>query len=182
MNTRIYIDVDGVLNAFNMSKWFKLRSGAWESDYSSVIVRGYRITFNQELIDSLNEMNELENVEFVWLTTWTDNAAIDLAPAIGLKGDWRVLKTDDAAPVYPGDRGATGWWKFGAIQDDLVENPTDRFVWIDDELSSRFGAKEWAYESYPEVSLLISPDDSEGLRPDEVCAIIDFIDGEQVFV
>lgn len=182
MNTRIYIDVDGVLNAFNMSKWFKPSTGLWSSEYDTTIVLGYRITFNHELIDTLNELDELDNVEFVWLTTWTDSAPLHLAPAIGLDNSWRVLKTDDAAPVYPGDRGATGWWKFGAIKDDLVERPVDQFVWIDDELVNRYGAKEWAMEEYPETSLLLSPDDTEGLHPLEVCAMIDFINGEQVFV
>src|SRR5690606_39765676 len=78
---RIYIDVDGVINAFsNAQPWGKVKP-------SVTVAYGYRITYHQGLIDALKDIdNSNDNVEFVWLTTWQTLARTDLAPAVGLGG------------------------------------------------------------------------------------------------
>lgn len=172
---RIYIDVDGVINAFTTKP-------AWGEPPRQDRILGYVITHHKGLIDSLNEIAENDHVEFVWLTTWQNHAVTDLAPVVGLDGPWRALTSENCRPTgYIGFQNTAYWWKLDSIIEDLHENPVDKFIWIDDELSLRRGAQDWynLHHSEKATGLLISPHDSTGLTPDDVCGIIDYINGPQ---
>lgn len=174
---RIYIDVDGVINAFsNAQPWGKVKP-------SKTVAYGYRITYHQGLIDALKDIdNSNDHVEFVWLTTWQNLARTDLAPAVGLGGNWRAIQSEKCRPTgYGGYVPQEYWWKLESIIEDLNENPVDRFVWIDDELQMRQGALDWfdLHHAEKATGLLVSPFDRTGLTPDDVCGIIDYINGPQ---
>lgn len=175
MATRIYIDVDGVINAFHDST-----IGWSHGDERNATVLGFKIRYNSALIQTLNDLSEDKNFDMVWLTTWLDRAQNDLAPAIGLRHEWRVLTHPTAKPIWEkyDDPYSMTWWKLLAIQKDLEENPTDKFVWIDDEHMWRIGPHRWVQDTHPGTGLTVGTNESSGLTEAQVCDIIDFINGE----
>lgn len=178
MTTRIYIDVDGVVNAF--------QTPATHGDDDSEGVQevyGYWIRYSRNLVEKLNELHSREDVEFVWLTTWQNLAQEFLAPALGLS-EWQAVLHKDAAPVawtYYEAGVRNYWWKLDALRKHLGENPVDKFVWIDDEFYEeiRYEAKNWVKDNYTDSeALIIGPDPSEGLNPTQVYGMIEFIDAQ----
>jgi len=119
--TRLYLDVDGVLNAQMPMGWGRLGNG-----YARVDGVEYKIRWAPAMIDALRSLD----VELVWCTTWRDNAKVSLAPLIGWGEHGRVLHPweEDVWPSID--------WKFPAIQDDQKASPS-RFIWIDDEIESK---------------------------------------------
>lgn len=162
MAVRIYLDIDGVLNALN-----KKFPDTWET-WDRKGVMGYPIAFSPDLISSINDIADREDVEIVWLTTWQHHAAAVFSPEIGVNGqDWRILY-EEVPPTF-------SWWKLIQIQKDLEDNPSSKFIWIDDDIKHVSPAQKWI-STLPETSkLVISPDSYYGLTPDDICAMIDFI-------
>jgi hypothetical protein len=155
MSTTIYLDVDGVLNAVS-KKSPTLASTGWD-EWKTAPVNGWPILWAPALINVLNELAAREDVTFKWLTTWTDDAAKVLSPAIGINGqDWEVLHGDQHA--WGGKRG---WWKLEAIRADVMETMPDQLIWIDDDLSMEHDALEWI--AGRSEGLAISPFMREGL-------------------
>lgn len=113
---RIYLDVDGVLNAYWYSGWVQDDGGVpgvpkWAvgeaSDWKQAVVDGYVMTWRPALVEQLNNLVADGLGEIVWLTTWGSRAAdvVDgIAGVMGL-GEWRALKsreefwTDVEGPV-----------------------------------------------------------------------------------
>lgn len=172
MSTTIYLDVDGVLNAVTHKSpsLTKLGWGRWDA-WRTAPVNGWPILWAPDLIAALNELSEREDVTFKWLTTWTDDAAKVLSPAIGINGQkWEVLHGD-----LHGWRGRK-WWKLEAIRADVEAIWPDRFIWIDDDLSLESAAIEWLEGRANGVG--ISPFMREGLTRDNLALITKFIDAE----
>ena len=160
MSTTIYLDVDGVLNAVS-KKSPTLTATGWD-EWETAPVNGWPILWAPELITALNELAAREDVTFKWLTTWTDDAAKVLSPAIGINGqEWEVLHGDQHA--WGGRRG---WWKLEAIRADVEETNPDLFIWIDDDLSMESEALEWVGDSDSRVA--ISPFMREGLTRENI--------------
>ena len=173
MSTTIYLDVDGVLNAVARTNPSMTATGWDPHCWETAPINGYPIRWSKELITALNEMADREDVTFKWLTTWTDDAAKILSPAIGINGqDWDVLHGDQHA--WGGKRG---WWKLEAIQADVLSTMPDRFIWIDDDLSMESAACEWLFSRTNAKG--ISPFMREGLTREHVEQITAFIDTEQ---
>lgn len=169
MSTTIYLDVDGVLNAVTHKSpsLTKLGWGRWDS-WQTAPVNGWPILWAPDLIAALNELADREDVTIKWLTTWTDDAAKVLSPAIGINGqDWPVLHGD-----LHGWRGRT-WWKLEAIRADVEATSPDKFIWIDDDLSMEREAIEWL--DGQAAGLGISPFMSEGLTADNLTQITNYI-------
>lgn len=167
MTTTIYLDVDGVLNAVARVNPSMTATGWDPHCWDTAPINGYPIRWNRELINALNELAGRDDVEFKWLTTWTNDAAKILAPEIGINGqDWDVLDRNELA-VRP-------WWKLEAIRADVESTQPDRFVWIDDDLSMESRALEWL-ESRPN-GMGISPFMREGLTREHLKLISAFID------
>lgn len=171
MTTRIYLDVDGVLNAVQR----EFPSDSWQN-WDRVGVNGYSIAYSPDMVAALNEIAEMDDVEFVWLTTWQANAKTMIAPAIGLKGeDWDVaLNPDMDAHGFAVHRYFGGWWKMTTLDEHLHYNPVDKVVWIDDDISNSMDADDW-FHDFDEETLAISPYTETGLTPSNICDIIDFI-------
>lgn len=166
MKTTIYLDVDGVLNAVS-KKGPALHMTGW-SQWETKPVNGWPILYSPEMVNAINELAAHEDITFKWLTTWTDDAAEILSPAIGIDGhSWGVLHGEQHAWG-----GKAGWWKLDAIRDDWEDSTADRFIWIDDDISAERAALEWVADK-PEV-LIISPNLYHGLTAKHVAAIRDF--------
>lgn len=202
MTTRVYIDVDGVINAFDyrLNADYPTYESGW-SDWKSTMVgwdeavyywaagikkessrtkrREYLIRYAQEVVDSLNEISDLDDVEFVWLTTWTNHAAGPLSADLGINGsNWRVLSTPEDEWYDPN----LAWWKSIALREDLRSSGTpDKIIWLDDDI------KYYGLDIKPLLSviskssevLVISPESSVGLTDRDISGIIDFINGPQ---
>lgn len=169
-HTTIYLDVDGVLNAVN--KKTALSPNGW-ANWETRPVNGWPILFSPDMVTALKDLAAREDVTFKWLTTWTDDAAKVLSPAIGICGeDWEVLYGDQHA--WGGKRG---WWKFEAIRADIAisSRTHKRFIWIDDDISAEPEAIEWL-QARADV-LGVSPSTSQGLTSADIENVRTFIDG-----
>lgn len=130
---RIYLDVDGVLNAVNN----RPPSWGWGAE-RRVEVNGWPITYSPELIDALNKVTARPGVEVYWLTTWCHDAPTKLAPAIGLHGaDWPVVGYD-----HWRSNDHKAWWKLRAIQEHL-DGFEGGVLWVDDDLRYDAAAVAW---------------------------------------
>jgi hypothetical protein len=172
MKTTIYLDVDGVLNAVS-KRTPSLKISGWDN-WETKPVNGWPILFSPDMIAALNDLAQHPDVTFKWLTTWEDDAAKVLSPAIGINGqDWEVLHGDQH-----GWRGRD-WWKLHAIRDDAATSEGQRFVWIDDDISAEWGAIDWI-KSRGDV-LAISPSAAQGLTRDDLDQIRAFtVKGSEV--
>ncbi len=134
---RIYLDVDGVINACNRSG---LPEWGWTSG-ETIRVNGYGITYSPDFVSLLNRVAARKDVGVYWLTTWCYDAPQKLAPALGLDGlEWPVVG-------YHHWTRSIGlpWWKHLAIVDHLeISDPFDGPVlWIDDDHGVDPGAVAW---------------------------------------
>lgn len=174
MDTIIYLDVDGVVAPLPFSEPVDLpaRSG-WER-WERVKAWGFPITFSPDLVDWLNEVARRRDVEIVWATSWTSNAASELAPAIGLHArHWRHLPLKGSATKLDGLLA--------------LHTPHTRAVWLDDDLGD--GHYEEAglpteVESLREHGiehLCIAPDPSVGLTRDHARRIDMYLGGSLAF-
>lgn len=169
MQTTIYLDVDGVLNAVQKQNPSEAATGwnLWQTEP----VNGWPILWAPELIDELNALAAREDVTFKWLTTWTYDAAKVLSPAIGINGEnWDVLDGDQH-----GWRGAY-WWKLQSIQKDVLETMPDQFIWVDDDISAERVAIEWI--AGRDNGYAISPFTVEALTRDHLEEIKALISGK----
>lgn len=166
MTTRIYLDVDGVINAVSYAPPTEATGlGDWKTGKAL----GYTIQWSQEVIDFLNDLATREDVEIVWLTTWMDHAATDLVELTGINGaDWYVLKTDDMHHSFG------NWWKYDIIVPHLDENPVDKVIWIDDDLDYMHRLVEDFVMSRGIHTL--SPHTSAGLTRGYLDAIMEIVD------
>lgn len=162
---RIYIDVDGVLNAVSLS------APAWGwGAHSDVRVEGMPIRWSPELVAALNEVTASNAVETFWLTTWEHDAPKHLAPAIGLKGEhWPVVGTEQ----HYSKELAGGWWKLAALRDHIADfgGPV---LWIDDDIRFDPPAREWLGDNLHVVAM--SPRTELGITRHQMEIVRRFVD------
>ncbi|PRA13318.1 hypothetical protein CQ010_01340 [Arthrobacter sp. MYb211] len=159
MNTIIYLDVDGVINAIRNGTPSQKRTGF--TDFKRANINGYQIQWAQELIDHLNALATRDGVTIKWLTTWEHDAAQTLSPQIGLNGqNWEVLTGDQHA--WQG----RDWWKLKAIQADTATHKPDLAIWIDDDIRLEREAMMWTLTT--EGVMVFSPDPQDGLTQDDI--------------
>jgi hypothetical protein len=133
---RIYLDVDGVLNAVRARFPSETESGWSEDSWRLQEINGFPIRWSTELVDELNTL-VADGAEIRWLTTWCELAGEMIAPALGLKGgeDWLLTDGVTTDLRMMADFGRRGWWKLDAFERDaadLVENG-GKAVWLDDD-------------------------------------------------
>lgn len=167
--TIIYLDVDGVINAYDgMLKTPKEGHGGWD-EWDSRVAMGFTICFSHELLRELERLAERDDVEVRWLTTWREHAAAELCTALDLQGaKWAVTPDDHQNLDH------WGWWKLHALQRDW--DGESRVVWVDDDLKYDSGAQRWLSQQDSDKVLEISPETHLGLTRVELEAIKKFID------
>jgi hypothetical protein len=172
MTTDIFIDVDGVINAFPRKA--DVASWGWRAEVRRRRVNGYMITYSPELIERLNAIAARPDVRMHWLTTWCSDAAEKLAPAIGLDAeDWTVVGEDTFfGPDFDGHQVANGvWWKFKVLR--TLKDRSPRTVWLDDHLKGARSALFWALH---EGILAIAPNENTGLTLENIEAVEAYLD------
>lgn len=171
---RLYEDIDGCLNAeYNARVWRDKDNpedlggyqrgwvtpeyddyGARQSEYYTS--PKYRMEYNDRLIEALNALD----VEFVWTTTWREDAR-QAGTLMGLLHDpQRVLHPLTGQTSFPSIE-----WKFDAIMYEQDHNPSP-FIAVDDEWDSDHGYYRESLESIG--GLVICPDFDFGITPKHV--------------
>lgn len=151
--TRLYLDVDGVINASMPIGWGKTRDGQ---------AGGYTIRWAPALLNALVDLG----VEIVWTTTWQEHAVTKLAPLLGFGSEFRYLSPPTQFVDWP-------WpsieWKNAAIILDQAAHP-EPFIWVDDELHPPYVAHD------VEGGLLIGVSPYTGIRPQDVARMRKFVE------
>jgi len=156
----IYLDVDGVLNAFSM--WRFTQPKDCYTDFEE-----YHNIYEESVMLSKHMARDLHNLsiyaDVMWLTYWLEAAPQRLAPALGLP-DWDWI---DWEPT-----------KHEALIEDQLLNPRP-FVWIDDdEITDK---TSWLLKerldtlSKPPAHLLIRPSARTGIKPSEMQTVEEFV-------
>lgn len=121
MTVRLYLDVDGVLNAWEADQ-------VWEGEIrkgdANSLSGNYLIIWSAEMAEAIRELD----VEVVWTTTWRSEAAKAIAPLVGFGFHSRHLDPPADYRLFPSIH-----WKAAAVQRDQAREPGP-FIWIDDEL------------------------------------------------
>jgi hypothetical protein len=169
----LFLDVDGVLNAFDFLPGrdfpgfhdFDVHQVAFEEDG-----HGARI-FLVCLSATMGARIAGLAADISWATTWEGRADSHIAPLCGLPRGLPVLNKP-RNPVDP-----WGGWKFHEVRRAVERDPRP-FVWVDDDIESfRFEAKtarHWA-ASLSIPNLLIAPNPSTGLLPEQLNLIEAFL-------
>lgn len=160
------MDIDGVLNVIGS----KPKAGWPQYDHSAVVAfdgLGWPITFAPTLFTLLNELHQSNLVSFRWLTTWEHDAPTRFAPAVGLDlGPWVAGEDDGQSPT---------WWKLDVFADTL-RDADHLVIWTDDDIKDSLHAQQVVDFLHPEQALVISPDEREGLTPQEFDRILTAIE------
>lgn len=152
--TRLFLDVDGVINAQQPEGWGRCKRQHAE---------GYRITWAPKMISALFSLD----MELTWATTWRDKAPASIAPLIGVGYDAAWLNPSDETCMMDWSI----YWKFDAMKAELeFERLTDGFVWVDDEITAEH--VEWAEEN---GGLAISPSHLTGISPKNIEEIEEYL-------
>jgi hypothetical protein len=168
---RLYLDVDGVLNAFG----FELDLASFDDfELHEVVVDtndGFNLSLRLHLSRTMGEQIGSLGAEIVWATTWEHNADTMIVPLCGLPRGLAVLeRPPDAAPG--------GGWKFDVVRQAVADDGRP-FVWIDDDLDTfgddRLTPRRWAAD-LPVQCLLIAPNPRAGLTHGQLEAVGEFID------
>lgn len=138
----LLLDVDGVLNPFAAGP-------VVPPGFTEHTLQGYRVLLTRRHGQWLDPL--ADRFEFVWATTWEEDANALIAPLVGLPTDLPVVSFADADVERPGT------WKLPAVAAFVGDRPA---AWIDDDLGR--DADEWAAaRSVP--TLLLRADPSVGL-------------------
>ena len=165
MTVRLYLDIDGVLNASQPHiKWGGERAeglavSSYDFDGEPHILSTepqFVMRWSPGLIDALNGLD----IEIVWLTTWRMDAAFSVGPLMGLKSAVRVLHPLNGRTTFPSIN-----WKYEAVREDQAKSPSP-FIWADDELYDLPG--EVLSSVRTENSVLVAPNPLFGITPEHV--------------
>jgi hypothetical protein len=161
-----FMDVDGVLNVIGRPP----RHG-W-GRYEHVVVQAFDgiawpICYSTTLIRLLNVLHAKGVVSFRWLTTWEHDAPKKFAPAVGLDiGRW----------IAGEDLGTGGtWWKLDVIVENLAD-ATELMIWTDDDIKRFHHARRVVDFLHPEQAVVICPDETRGLTPEDFDIILSAIE------
>lgn len=157
---RIFLDVDGVLNACCHPD--DLPDGQW-NDFQVASCMGFRILYSPRMGDALRGLG----AEIIWLTTWQDHANQWISPLFG----WPHFEVIRRPERYQ----EQGWWKSELLQAYVAENPGP-FVWIDDDFAygRMRGEVSWL-DSLEYPYLAICPEVNRGLTDQHIQEIKDFM-------
>jgi hypothetical protein len=170
----LYLDVDGVLNAYDRLAYEKFSGeglpSKWDGGYEYFRAdNGFRIAYAPEMIARLNEVIARHGIVCHWLTTW-EYEARQLGERLGITGseEWEVL---DA--MQYSRKG--GWLKLDSIKDHITETTPDVVIWFDDDIFYEDEARNWADA---EGLYWHAPTGAHGITPemlDEVDASLDIL-------
>ena len=153
---RLYLDVDGAVNAEMPSGWGKLLNGQAAAERHLWAIR-----WAPAMITELNKLD----VDLVWTTTWRSYGESSIAPLVGLTLPSRVLHPLSGITTFPSID-----WKMEAIIADQRDSPSP-FIWVDDEIGMRD-----MYVAEALGGLAISTNPVLGIKPMNVVAMQEYIE------
>jgi hypothetical protein len=167
---RVYCDVDGVVMPFITSQE-SIDQLDGSGDITVFNYTGYgfekvndRFYFKKKTAEFLSELSHRDDVDFVWLTAWRENAPYALDALLGVESvgylDWKIKRSDFS------HRG-----KGEAILEDQKESPS-KFIWLDDFANRR----ESAMDHTPNLPFFTKeeldwPEDDEDWNADPVITL-----------
>lgn len=163
---KLYLDVDGVLNAFlhgqrHLHPEFRDAEPAWP-DYTHVSRLGYRLTVSQQMADTLSALVDRHDIEVVWATTWCGHDPSKLIGGIFGWPEFRELP-------YQGGWGHKGCGKLGVVREDAGDAGV---IWVDDCLA---GPDLVWIEGRAEPTFGVIPSEYTGLTVEHFDAIDRFV-------
>lgn len=180
---RLYLDIDGVLNASHAARLWRNEGDDPDSGYGrgfAVSREGgggwggnsikYRMTWSLKLIEALNSLVDDFGLVICITSTWRNEGRDEVAKIMGLKVSEFVLHPPNGITSFP-----SILWKRKAVIKDQTFSPST-FVWIDDELNDLV----WTDEKLDELpddkgALLVCPDSNFGITPQHIQLIRDFL-------
>lgn len=154
MRIHLYLDIDGVLNAYERRALPGYHS-QWLGGYTANI--DYTHTA-PAMVERINGLVAKYGIRGHWLTTWMDEAPA-FGEHIGLEGckAWPVLN----AVHWPDPK--VRWEKFASIKAHVEATKPDMAFWFDDDLATEPDAMRWAY-SIPGMAAF-APEGVHGITP-----------------
>lgn len=138
---RVYCDIDGVVKPYVFSQaqmdnfdgqgevrlfWKDWRYPTSEDNFEVIENHFY---YDKDVVAKLREWSERDDVDFIWLTAWRENAVFGLDNLLGIKSSgflpWEHHPADDKHH-----------FKGHALQKHQQESPS-KFVWLDDFANER---------------------------------------------
>jgi HAD domain in Swiss Army Knife RNA repair proteins len=169
--SRLFLDVDGVLNAFDFDARLATFSDFEIHEVTVDQGSGFRLTLDLRLSRSMGQRVGAMSAEIVWATTWEHLADEVVAPLCGMRRGLDFLER----PLNTIHKDGT--WKFDVVRRSVAEGMRP-FIWIDDDIDSFHNgaepARKWA-DRLPIPSLLIAPDPKTGLTHGDLEAVEEFL-------
>ena len=168
---RLYLDVDGVLNAVK-PRFDDVQTVVVTEDHGAGYQTQYQIAWSPTVVRGLEALREDFDLELTWLTTWLGSKTMidDLVAAVGGLAGGRSL-------VMPPRRLSghiTADWKRDLLTADLHSHPTP-YVWADDVEVLIHSA--FVKDAFPSVeSLYIAPLSEHGLTREHLAEIRTFLE------
>lgn len=162
MTVRLYLDVDGVINA-GYPGWTTTREARVGNRHGNWLIR-----WSPQLLEELATLD----VDLVWCTTWTHDASNNLSDALDFefgKGK-RWLQRLDGEDQFP-----SIIWKDAAILRDQ-EADSSPYIWVDDELRKQRWASYLPNIRHEEnAHLIVGPDPDYGITASHIENMRQFI-------
>ena len=167
----LFLDVDGVLNAFAPIRPHVVRKAGLHEFMGRMVP--YTLHFDNEVVDMVDAL--AEHFDIVWATMWNEKANEEIAPLLGLH-DFPVMvcsktvgwDTAVAAGTHAFDINRLWFAKTPLIPDFAAGQP---FAWLDDDHSS-YDQKWLAENGADQPFLLVRTNADSGVQWDDVDALI----------
>jgi hypothetical protein len=160
------LDIDGVINAYA----YEYRSRAVWDKVAKKELFPYSLWVADGLVEFINKMHSSNTVEMRWCTTWGNNANEHFAPLFGLP-EFVVCDMPEMHPQRTPDQS----WKQVRAREILTEGR--RLIWTEDTAIPVGFAEE--IDHMDKDKLLVVPNPSIGLTPQDCVAIESFISGSR---
>ena len=172
MRPRLFLDIDGVINA-PYPPWPSTTTFTISDHRGAGFVVNYPIIVAPAMVTEIDQLRADFDLELVIVSTWLENPAMvsDLTRVLGALRGGRLL----AIPPRKLSGFRSSLWKRTALLEDLSQNPPSAFVWIDDDETPLHG--DFVRQAYDLPALMIGPDPECGITPGDLVSMRRFLEG-----
>jgi len=166
--TKLFLDFDGVVNfEGSRSAYRKNRDtlGYLQQDVVHSRLGIFRINYSAELVRKLNSAHTAHGFEWLWLTTWVNEAKTLLDPQLSSHSDGSV-DWDPHSRLGVDYQDTRASRKYEALKKSYDGEP---FVWVDDEATVKFDAAD-----FDVPTLVVAPNPTYGVSKTELATILEF--------